>query len=51
MARHDAITVSLSRMVKPGGNADFGRALHDFVQRPLSLPGRHGVHITRPAPE
>jgi hypothetical protein len=24
--------------------------LHDFVQRSLSLPGQHGVHIMRPAP-
>ena len=50
MAQDDAITVCISRTVKPGCEADFERALHDFVQRSLSLPGQHGVHIMRPAP-
>ncbi len=45
-----AITVSITRTVKPGCEADFERALHDFVQRSLSLPGQHGVHVLRPAP-
>jgi len=39
MAQGDAITVCISRTVKPGCEADFERALHDFVQRSLSLPG------------
>ena len=50
MAQGDAITVCISRTVKPGCEADFERALHGFVQRSLSLPGQHGVHIMRPAP-
>lgn len=50
MAQPDAITVCITRTVKPGCEADFERALHDFVQRSLSLPGQHGVHIMRPAP-
>ena len=44
------ITVSITRTVKPGCEADFESALHSFVQRSLSLPGQMGVHIMRPAP-
>jgi len=44
------VTVSITRTVKPGCEADFERALHDFVQRSFALPGQHGVHIMRPAP-
>jgi antibiotic biosynthesis monooxygenase (ABM) superfamily enzyme len=50
MSHTEPITVSITRTVKPGCEADFERALHDFVQRSLSLPGQHGVHIMRPAP-
>src|SRR5881397_3894022 len=46
----DPVTVCITRTVKPGCEADFERALHDFVQRSLSLPGQWGVHIMRPAP-
>ncbi len=46
----DSVTVCITRNVKPGCEADFERALHDFVQRSLSLPGQHGVHVMRPAP-
>lgn len=45
-----AITVSITRTAKPGREAEFERALHEFVQRSLNLPGQHGVHIMRPAP-
>ena len=45
----NTITVSITRTVKPGCEADFERALHGFVQRSLSLPGQMGVHIMRPA--
>jgi antibiotic biosynthesis monooxygenase (ABM) superfamily enzyme len=50
MSHSHSITVSTMRTVKPGCEADFERALHDFVQRSLSLPGQLGVHIMRPAP-
>jgi antibiotic biosynthesis monooxygenase (ABM) superfamily enzyme len=46
----DSITVSITRTVKPGCEIEFERALHDFVQRSLTLPGQHGVHVMRPAP-
>lgn len=46
----DTITVSITRTVKPGCEAEFERALHDFVQRSLTLPGQLGVHILRPPP-
>ncbi len=45
-----AITVCITRKVKPGFEAAFERALHEFVQRSLVLPGQMGVHIMRPAP-
>src|SRR5258708_3287706 len=44
------ITVCITRTVNVGSEAAFERALHDFVQRSLTLPGQHGVHIMRPAP-
>jgi antibiotic biosynthesis monooxygenase (ABM) superfamily enzyme len=50
MGRDAAITVYITRKVRPGLEAEFERALHAFVQRSLRLPGQHGVHISRPAP-
>lgn len=50
MTESNSITVSITRTVKPGCEADFERALHEFVQRSLALPGQMGVHIMRPAP-
>lgn len=44
------IQVAITRTVKPGYEAAFEQALHDFVQRTLSLAGQMGVHIIRPAP-
>jgi uncharacterized protein len=46
----EAITVSVTRTVKPGYEPAFETALHEFVQRSLILPGQQGVHIMRPAP-
>src|SRR5262245_34710185 len=50
MNPQSTITVSITRTVKRGCEADFERELHDFVQRSLTLPGQMGVHIMRPAP-
>ncbi|EEF63015.1 antibiotic biosynthesis monooxygenase [Pedosphaera parvula] len=50
MNQPSTITVSITRTVKPGCEAAFERALHEFVQRSLVLPGQMGVHIMRPAP-
>ncbi len=44
------LTVSIVRTVKAGREAEFEKALHDFVQCSLQLPGQLGVHIMRPAP-
>ena len=44
------VTVSISRTPRPGSEAAFEQALHDFVQRTLPLPGQLGVHIMRPLP-
>src|SRR2546427_8673555 len=50
MSQPDSITVSITRTAKPGCEAEFERALHDFVQRSFAMPGQLGVHIMRPAP-
>lgn len=49
MSETGPITVSITRTARPGCEAAFERALHDFVQRSLTLPGQLGVHIMRPA--
>ncbi len=38
MSWPEPINVPIPRAVKPGCEADFERALRDFVQRSLSLP-------------
>lgn len=45
----ESVTVCITRSVRPGCEADFERALHDFVRRSLPLPGQLGVHVMRPA--
>jgi antibiotic biosynthesis monooxygenase (ABM) superfamily enzyme len=50
MAAREPITVSVTRTVKPGYEIAFEKALHEFVQRSLTLQGQQGVHIMRPAP-
>jgi len=50
MSVSEPVTVSTTRTVKPGCEAGFERALHEFVQRSLNLPGQLGVHVMRPAP-
>ncbi len=50
MSNHEPVTVAVTRIVKPGCEEEFERALHDFVQASLHLSGQLGVHILRPAP-
>jgi len=47
---NEPVHVAIVRTVKPGCEAAFERALHEFVQKSLSLPGQMGVQIIRPAP-
>jgi antibiotic biosynthesis monooxygenase (ABM) superfamily enzyme len=47
---NETIHVAIVRTVKPGCEAAFETALHDFVRRSLTLPGQTGVHVMRPAP-
>jgi hypothetical protein len=47
---NEPIHVAILRTVKPGRETAFEQALHDFVQRSLSLSGQMGVYIIRPAP-
>ena len=44
------MTVAVTRVVKPGCEEAFERAIHGFVQRSLHLPGQLGVQILRPVP-
>ena len=46
---NEPIQVAIMRTVKPGREAEFEQALHNFVQRSLNLPGQMGVSIIRPA--
>jgi len=46
----ETIQVAIIRTVKPGCEAEFEEALHNFVQRSLSLSGQMGVSIIRPMP-
>jgi len=45
----EPIHIATVRTVKPGCEAAFELALHEFVQHSLVLPGQLGVHIIRPA--
>jgi hypothetical protein len=46
----EPIHVAVIRTVKPGCETAFEQALHDFIQRSLTLAGQMGVYIIRPAP-
>jgi uncharacterized protein len=50
MKNNEPVTVAITRVVKPGREEEYERALHDFVQRSLQLPGQLGVQIIRPVP-
>jgi antibiotic biosynthesis monooxygenase (ABM) superfamily enzyme len=45
---NEPIYVAVIRKVKPGCEAAFEKALHEFVQQSLKLPGQSGVHVIRP---
>ena len=44
----EPIYIATVRTAKPGCEAAFEQALHDFVQHSFVLPGQLGVHIIRP---
>jgi hypothetical protein len=47
---NESIQVAIMRTVKPGCEAEFEKALHNFVRKSLALSGQLGVNIIRPAP-
>src|SRR5262245_26521857 len=49
MSQPESVTVCITRTVKAGCEADFEKALHEYVQRSHSPPGQQGVHIMHPA--
>jgi antibiotic biosynthesis monooxygenase (ABM) superfamily enzyme len=46
MNASEPVTVSVMRTVKPGCEEEFERALHEFVQRSLNLPGQLLASLT-----
>ncbi|HXC35814.1 MAG TPA: antibiotic biosynthesis monooxygenase [Candidatus Acidoferrales bacterium] len=47
---NEPIQVAITRTVIQGCEPEFEAALHNFVQRSLSLPGQLGVSVLRPVP-
>ena len=47
---NEPIQVATMRTVKPGREAEFEQALHNFVQKSLHLQGQMGVNVIKPAP-
>ena len=50
MTMREAVHIATIRTARPGCEAAFEQALHQFVQKSLALPGQKGVHVIRPAP-
>jgi antibiotic biosynthesis monooxygenase (ABM) superfamily enzyme len=46
----EPVTVAIVRRVRPGCEAAFESALHEFIERSLHEPGQMGVYVLRPAP-
>lgn len=46
--RTEPVTVVVRRRVKPGAEADFERALREFVEFALAFPGNRGIDVLRP---
>ncbi|RYX85990.1 antibiotic biosynthesis monooxygenase [bacterium] len=45
------VTVAATRRVRPGFEAKFEEALHDFIAHSHEEAGQGGVHVLRPAPQ
>src|SRR4028118_1130177 len=46
----EPVTVQFMCVVRPGMEAKFGEALHEFIDTSLSSPDQQGAHVLRPAP-
>jgi len=46
----ETVTVVVRRRVKPGAEADFERAMREFIGFALAFPGNRGIDIVRPQP-
>ena len=46
----EPVTVQITRVVRPGSEAAFEAALHEFIANSLNTPDQQGVHVLRPAP-
>lgn len=47
---NEPVTVQVIRVVRPGMEAEFEAALHEYIATSLSSPDQLGVHVLRPAP-
>lgn len=46
----DPVTVVVRRRVKAGAEADFERAMQEFIGFALAFPGNRGIDVVRPQP-
>ncbi len=46
----DAVTVVITRQIRPGREDEFEKLIRDWVPTALTFPGYLGVHMLRPAP-
>lgn len=49
MSADRSLTVVVTRFIKPGCEADFERAMREFLDVAWTLPGHLGMHMLRPA--
>src|SRR5438132_1759297 len=47
---NEAVTVIITRVVRPGSEAAFEDALRAFIPKSIAFPGHLGVHMLRPTP-
>jgi len=46
----EPVHVAITRLVRPGKDAEFERAMYAFIERSIGVHGVTGVHLLRPAP-
>jgi len=46
----EPVHVAITRLVQPGREAEFEKAMYAFIERSIGVHGVTGVHLLRPAP-
>jgi len=49
MSANQALTVVVTRVIKPGCEAEFERTMREFLEVAWTFPGHLGMHVLRPA--